>query len=105
MNAAVPAPALRDPSATFARPMFWRMNHRGQRAMRDGRWKYLMVDGNEYLFDVVTDARERANQARREPGRLEAMRAAWEAWNATVPPIPVDATISLGYGVKDMPQR
>ncbi len=33
------------------------------------------------------------------------MRAAWQAWEASVPPIPVDATVSLGYSVKDMPQR
>jgi hypothetical protein len=33
------------------------------------------------------------------------MRADWEAWNATMPPIPGDATVSLGYGAKDMPQR
>ena len=41
----------------------------------------------------------------REPQRLEKMRAAWEAWNAGMPAIPEDATVSLGYGVKDMPQR
>ena len=33
------------------------------------------------------------------------MRVAWEAWNATMPTIPADATVSLGYSVKDMPQR
>ena len=27
------------------------------------------------------------------------------AWNASMPPIPSDATVSLGYSVKDMPQR
>ncbi len=91
--------------ATFARPMYWRMNHRGQRAMRDGRWKYLTVDGHEYLFDVEADERERANLAAREPERLERMRTEWHAWNATMPPIPEDATVSLGYSVKDMPQR
>ena len=32
-------------------------------------------------------------------------RSAWEAWNATMPAIPEDATVSLGYSVKDMPQR
>ena len=42
---------------------------------------------------------------RREPARLAAMRAAWEAWNASMPPIPDDATVSLGYSAKDMPQR
>ncbi len=88
-----------------AAPMHWRMNHRGQRALRDGRWKYLQVDGHEYLFDIDADERERANQAHREPERLAAMRAQWLAWNETMPPIPADATVSLGYSVKDMPQR
>ena len=96
---------LRDPSATFARPMHWRMNHRGQRAMRVGDWKYLRVDGNDYLFNIPGDARERANLGHQEPERLHAMREAWEAWNASMPAIPQDATISLGYSVKDMPQR
>jgi hypothetical protein len=36
---------------------------------------------------------------------LQRLRADWEAWNATMPPIPEDATVSLGYSVKDMPQR
>ena len=98
-------PALRDAGHTFLRPMHWRMNHRGQRAMREGPWKYLQVDGNEYLFDIPADERERANLARKEPEKLAAMRDAWNAWNATMPPIPDDATVSLGYSVKDMPQR
>jgi arylsulfatase A-like enzyme len=89
----------------FARPLHWRMNHRGQRALRDGRFKYLRVDGHDYLFDIPADERERANLAGRDPQRLAAMRDAWEDWNATMPPIPEDATISLGYGAKDMPQR
>lgn len=98
-------PLLRGDSAGFARPMYWRMNHRGQRACRDGRWKYLRVDGHEYLFDIDADERERANRAPHEPERLAAMRAAYEAWEATMPPIPADASVSLGYGAKDMPQR
>jgi len=98
-------PVLRDASHSFARPLHWRMNHRGQRALRDGDWKYLQVDGNEYLFDIPSDERERANLAHREPDRLAAMRAEWLAWNATMPPIPEDATVSLGYSAKDMPQR
>ena len=98
-------PVLRDAAHRFDRPLYWRMNHRGQRALRDGDWKYLRVDGNDYLFNIPADERERANRAPREPQRLDAMRAAWEAWNATMPPIPDDATVSLGYGAKDMPQR
>jgi arylsulfatase A-like enzyme len=91
--------------APFERPMHWRMNHRAQRAARAGRWKYLSVDGHEYLFDIDADERERANLARREPARLDAIRADWLRWNATMPPIPDDATVSLGYSAKDMPQR
>jgi arylsulfatase A-like enzyme len=98
-------PVLREPGHIFERPLYWRMNHRSQRALRRGRWKYLRVDGHDYLFDLPADERERANRAPREPARLEAMRADWEAWNATMPPIPDDATVSLGYGAKNMPQR
>ena len=98
-------PVLRQPTQTFERPLHWRMNHRGQRAMRLGDWKYLRVDGHDYLFNIPADERERANLAPRQPERLQAMRAAWEAWHATMPPIPEDATVSLGYSAKDMPQR
>jgi arylsulfatase A-like enzyme len=96
---------LADGAQVFARPLYWRMNHRGQRAHRQARWKYLRVDGHDYLFDLDADERERASRGPREPARLAAMRADWEAWNATMPPIPADATVSLGYGAKDMPQR
>jgi arylsulfatase A-like enzyme len=98
-------PVLRDPGRTFRRPMHWRMKHRGQRALRDGKWKYLRVDGHDYLFDISSDERERANRAGREPDRLAAMRTAWEEWNGTMPPIPDDAAVYPGFGAKDMPQR
>ncbi len=98
-------PVLQRPGQRFHRPLYWRMNHRGQRALRDGDWKYLRVDGNDYLFNIPADERERANLAGREPERLAAMREAWDRWNDNMPPIPADATVSLGYSVKDMPQR
>jgi arylsulfatase A-like enzyme len=96
---------LKNPDQPFARPLFWRMKHRGQRAMRDGDWKYLRVDGHDYLFDIVSDARERANLGKRQPQRLAKMREQWESWNATMPAIPDDAGVRLGYGAADMPQR
>ncbi|WCT25010.1 sulfatase family protein [Acidovorax temperans] len=98
-------PLLRDATWHDEQPLFWRMNHRGQRALRHGPWKYLRVDGHDYLFHLEGDERERANLAPIAPERLAAMVQAWEAWEATMPPIPADATVSLGYGVKDMPQR
>lgn len=60
-------PVLKDASKSFRRPLHWRMNHRGQEALRDGDWKYLKVDGNEYLFNIPGDERERANLAKKEP--------------------------------------
>lgn len=96
---------LSAPARRFERPLYWRMNHRGQRALRLGDWKYLQVDGNEYLFNIPADERERANLAQREPARMAHMRQMWLDWNETIPPIPPDATVSLGYSTKDMPQR
>ena len=98
-------PVLRDAQQRFDRPLHWRMNHRGQRALRNGDWKYLRVDGGDYLFNLAQDERERANLGPREPRRLEALRRAWEAWNESMPPIPEDATVSLGYSALDMPLR
>ena len=98
-------PVLRAEDAEFPRTLHWRMKHRGQRALRDGDWKYLRVDGIDYLFDLAADERERANQAVRAPERLAAMRSAWEDWNQGMPPIPEDATVSLVSSARDMPQR
>jgi arylsulfatase A-like enzyme len=98
-------PVLQQPGAEFARPMYWRMNHRSQRAARSGPWKYLRVDGHDYLFNIANDERERANLAAREPDRLAHLRDDWETWNASMPAIPDDAAVSVGYSAKDMPQR
>jgi len=64
------------------RSLFWRYGIRGQRAHRRGRHKYLKINENEFLFDVVTDPLERANLKDREPERFAGMRDAWEQWDA-----------------------
>jgi arylsulfatase A-like enzyme len=96
-------PVLRDPVACSDRALYWRMKHRDQRALREGRWKYLAIGANEYLFDLEADERERANLARRHPDRLAALRARYAAWSATMPPVPEEARVSLVYTDKDMP--
>ena len=99
-------PLLDDPLWRPARNLYWRMLYRRQRALLSGsgRWKYLRIEDHDYLFDLSNDARERANQARRDPARLETMRAAWEAWAATMPGIAPDAQFSLVYGEAQMPR-
>jgi arylsulfatase A-like enzyme len=96
-------PVLRDPGACFDRALCWRMKYRNQRAMREGRWKYLAVDAHEYLFDLGADERERANLGRRDASRLAAMRERYAAWNAQMPRAPDDASYELVYTQKDMP--
>ena len=96
-------PALRDPGARTDRALFWRMKHRDQRAVREGRWKYLAIGANEYLFDLEADERERANLARRHPDRLAALRARYAEWSAGMPPVPEGARVSLIYTDQDMP--
>ncbi len=93
---------LQDPSNTIERELFWRMKYRDQKAMRAGNWKYLSLEGNEFLFDLAKDARERANLGRREAARLEAMRTRYREWESGVPTIPPDAAVSLVYDRKTM---
>ncbi len=75
------APALRGRDLA-ERPLFWRYGFRQQRAHRLGRYKYLKINDNEFLFDVVADPLERGNLKGREPERFAAMKAAWERWDA-----------------------
>jgi arylsulfatase A-like enzyme len=96
---------LKNPAATWQRPMYWRMKHRSQRALRMGAWKYLRVDEHEYLFDIDADARERANLKHKQPERLEHMRALWQQWASGLPAIPPEAYIGLVYTHADMPAR
>jgi arylsulfatase A-like enzyme len=86
------------------RDLFWRMKYRDQKAMRSGSWKYLSIEGNEFLFDLSSDSRERANMKMREPGRFEDLRTAYAKWEANLPPTPADAKVSLLYGPAEMAQ-
>jgi arylsulfatase A-like enzyme len=64
------------------RSLFWRYGHKQQRAHRLGNFKYLKINENEFLFDVVADPLERGNLKDRQPERFAAMKAAWEQWDA-----------------------
>ena len=98
-----PPARSRRPGSVTERDLFWRMKHRRQRAVRSGSWKYLAMDGHEYLYDLSRDARERANLGRRYPERFGDLKARYEAWEATMPPVPEDAAVSLVYGDADIP--
>jgi arylsulfatase A-like enzyme len=73
--------------ALLERTLFWRYKNHGQQAARRGRWKYLKIEGETFLFDVVADPLERANMKEREPAIYKDLVDAWNAWNATMLPL------------------
>lgn len=74
-------------SALPERSLFWRYKNHGQRAVRRGRLKYLKLEQNEFLFDVISDPLERANLKDREPAAFAALKAQWDAWDKTMLPL------------------
>ncbi len=86
-------PALLGQAAAAERTLFWRYKANAQRAVRAGDWKYLKLNGNEFLFNLRSDQRERANLARKHPDKFIELKQAWEAWNATMLPIPPEVVI------------
>jgi arylsulfatase A-like enzyme len=87
---------------TVERELYWRMNFRQQRAARIGKWKYLSVEGDEFLFDLEADPRERANYRKREAAMFEKLKGKYDAWHAAMPPIPADALVSIPYSKADL---
>jgi arylsulfatase A-like enzyme len=85
---------LKNPKKTFARELYWKMLFREQKALRAGDWKYFSVEGNEFLFNLAKDERERANYALREPKVLASLKEKYSAWEAQLPQHP-DAVYSV----------
>jgi hypothetical protein len=80
------------------------MKFREQKAMRTAQWKYLSIEGDEFLFDLFKDVRERANLAKRERAKFAELRNRYAAWHASMPPIPPGAAVSIPYGKADLAQ-
>ena len=75
------APVLRG-EETPERTLFWRFWNKDQKAARRGQYKYLKINDNEYLFDIIADPLERGNLKDRMPDLFEELKAAHDAWNA-----------------------
>jgi len=80
-------PVLLGQAPVHPRTLYWRYKAQNQRAVRDGDWKYLQVNDNEFLFHVVDDVRERANLRNHHPEVFERLRTQWAAWDAQQLPI------------------
>jgi len=91
-------PQLTAGAAPVSRRLYWRYHYYQQHAMRDGEMKYLRINGNEFLFNVVDDPLERANLKERQPDVFRRMKQAWDEWNSTMLPDMDDVRSGpLGY--------
>jgi arylsulfatase A-like enzyme len=77
------------------RRIFWRYKNGDQAALRAGNLKYLRRRGQEALYDVAADPRERADLKDDAPDAFEALKREHAAWNARMLPYPSDS-ISAG---------
>jgi arylsulfatase A-like enzyme len=74
-----------------SRALFWRYQHNPlrQKAVRSGPWKLLQDSGYDLLFNLQSEAAERADLAYRHPETVAALKqslAAWEAEMAAAKP-------------------
>lgn len=83
-------PVLLGEEQPAERTLFWRYKANTQKAVRAGCWKYLKLNGNEFLFDVEKDPRERANLAAKFPDKFADLKQQWEQWNSQMLPITPD---------------
>ncbi len=69
-----------------SRKLYWRYHFRDQNAVREGKWKYLRIGPNEFLFDVVADPLERGNLKELEPEVFARLKADFAQWNTNMLP-------------------
>jgi N-acetylgalactosamine-6-sulfatase len=86
-------PALKGQPQKRTKPVFWwwQGKHTGDDwpalAMRDGPWMLILDETKERaeLYDVVADRQQARNRADEQPERVAQMRAAIDAWFASLP--------------------
>ena len=96
--------AARALPANHQRTLFWRMKWMRQEASRHGKWKYLKVGENRFLFDLSSDPMERANLKDRNPRQFASMEAEYRVWERTMLPLS-DESESHGFAPSQMADR
>jgi arylsulfatase A-like enzyme len=79
-------PVLRGTRSIVPRTLFWRSTFEGrtQRAVRDGRWKYVRDANHDFVFDLSTDTGERRDLTRTHPEIARRLRQRLLAWEQEV---------------------
>ena len=80
-------PYLRKEQSPLPRQLYWRADlydFGKQRAMRDGRWKYVEHGNTQFLFDLDADVSERNNLFYEHTDIVNRLRSGLDAWQARV---------------------
>jgi len=64
------------------RPLFWR--HGRMKAVRQGKWKYIVDGHTQFLFNLETDIAERKNLFFRHPKKVAVLKALLEKWQTSL---------------------
>ncbi len=81
-------PYLRSEQPRATRQFFWRADFYDfgkQKAIRDGKWKYVEDGNTQFLFDLNKDVSERHNLFYREPDVVSRLRRDLDTWIAGLP--------------------
>ena len=63
----------------------WRTFQRNkQKAIREGNWKYLQDENDEYLFDLIADPGEKMNVKAKEEAIFDRLKKKYADWEKTV---------------------
>jgi len=90
-------PMLTRNATPIPRRVYWRFRGHSQEAVRDGDMKYLKINDNTFLFNVVHDPLERANLKNRQPDVYKRLVQSYDEWQATMLPIdPLSFTDGFG---------
>jgi arylsulfatase A-like enzyme len=80
-------PTLTQNAAPVSRRVYWRYRTNAQRAVRDGDMKWLKINDNDFLFNVVADPLERANLKNRLPDVYKRLIQDYDEWERTMLPL------------------
>jgi arylsulfatase len=81
-------PAFTGNEIARKRPLFW--EHEGNRAVRDGQWKLVALEGKPWrLFDLGADRTEQHDLADAQPDRVKTLAAKWDEYAARANVLPL----------------
>lgn len=84
-------PILTGKKKLMERTFYWRLFQENyQKAIRDGKWKYLSYQKGEFLFDLAADPGEKNDLKEKFPEKFKQLKKKFQDWEAGVlSPVPL----------------